>query len=245
VSTRIVAGRAGGRLAFWALALLAVGSAAWVWLALPHERELRSAWILLVKLLPFVFATEAVALLDVAWARRLGLARLLVPAVFLGYFCFFTPKIFFSSGDATFDQLYYLMLTLTPFLILGLVLAYRLGGGGAGMARRLSYSMLLLMLSGLEDLAYILVNHHTDPSWQHIPQVWTWAHHMTVFVGHPLSRSQAFAFIGVHVALAGLVLFLPARAVTGPVARLARRRRPPAVELAPAAGGSLPGSERP
>jgi hypothetical protein len=207
------------------LAALALAAAAWTWLALPHERELRSLWVLLAKLVPFVLATEAAAALDPAWARRLPLAKLAIPAAFLVYFCFFTPKIFFNSGDDTFDELYNLMLTLTPFLILALVLAYRLAGGGAGTVRRLAYAMLLLMLSGLEDLAYILVNPHTDPAWQEIPEVWTWAHHMTVFVGQPLTRNQAFAFIAVHVVAALLVLFLPAAAVRRPLARLQRRRR--------------------
>jgi hypothetical protein len=54
--------------------------------------------------------------------------------------------------------------------------------------------------------------------------VWTWAHHMTVFVGHPLTRNQAFAFIAVHVVLALLVLFLPATALSRPLAWLTRRR---------------------
>jgi hypothetical protein len=238
VSARVLAGPGRRRLAFWVLALAAAASAAVVSLALPHQREIPSLWVLLLKLLPFVLATEATALLDVEAARRWGLARIAVPAVFLGYFCFFTPKIFFNSGDDTFDQLYFLMLTLTPFLILGLTLAYRLGGGPAATARRLAYAMLLLMLSGLEDLAYILVNPHTDPEWQHIPQVWTWAHHMTVFLGHPLTKAQAFVFIGIHVTLAGLVLFLPARAVTGPVSRLLRGRRAGAgVRAAPAGSG--------
>jgi hypothetical protein len=40
------------------------------------------------------------------------------------------------------------VLTLTPFLILALVLAYRLGGGSPGMVRRLGYAMILLQLSG-------------------------------------------------------------------------------------------------
>lgn len=209
---------------FLVLAALALAAAAWTLLALPHERELRSLWVLLAKLVPFVLATEAIAAFQPAWLRRLPLARLAIPAAFLVYFCFFVPKIFFNSGDdATFEQLYDLMLTLTPFLILALVLAYRLGGGTASTVRRLAYAMLLLMLSGLEDLAYIEVNPHTDPAWQQIPEVWTWAHHMTVFVGHPLTRNQAFAFIAVHVVLALLVLFLPATAFRRPLARLGRR----------------------
>jgi hypothetical protein len=208
---------------FLVLAALALAAAAWTWLALPHEREVRSLWVLLVKLVPFVLATEAIAELQPAWLRRLPLARLAIPAAFLVYFCVFVPKIFFNAGDATFEQLYYLVLTLTPFLILALVLAYRLGGGAAGTVRRLAYAMLLLMLSGLEDLAYIKVNPHTDPAWQQVPEVWTWAHHMTVFVGHPLTRNQAFAFIAIHVVLALLVLFLPATAVSRPLAWLTRR----------------------
>jgi hypothetical protein len=210
-------------LRFLVLAALALATAAWIWLALPHEREVRSLWVLLVKLVPFVLAVEAIAELEPAWLRRLPLARLAIPAAFLVYFCYFVPRIFFNAGDATFERLYYLVLTLTPFLILALVLAYRLGGGAAATVRRLAYAMLLLMLSGLEDLAYIKVNPHTDPAWQQIPEVWTWAHHMTVFVGHPLTRNQAFAFIAVHVVLALLVLFLPATAFRRPLARLGRR----------------------
>jgi hypothetical protein len=221
---------------FLVLAALALATAAWVWLALPHEREVRSLWVLLVKLVPFVLATEAIAELEPAWLRRLPLARLAIPAAFLIYFCYFVPRIFFNAGDATFERLYDLVLTLTPFLILALVLAYRLGGGAAATVRRLAYAMLLLMLSGLEDLAYIKVNPHTDPAWQQIPEVWTWAHHMTVFVGHPLTRNQAFAFIAVHVVLALLVLFLPATAIRRPLAWLTGRRTAPGAADRRAAG---------
>jgi hypothetical protein len=79
------------------------------------------------------------------------------------------------------------------------------------MSRRLGYAMLLLQLSGVEDLAYLTVNNHTDPEWTPIPQVWTWADHMTVFVGRPLMKNEAFVFIAVHVFIAVLVLALPDR----------------------------------
>ena len=52
-----------------------------------------------------------------------------------------------------------------------------------------------------------------DPRFWPIPEVWTWASHMTVFLGHPPTKAEAFGFIGVHLVLAGLVLFLPGRAV--------------------------------
>jgi hypothetical protein len=96
--------------------------------------------------------------------------------------------------------------------------------------------MLLLMLSGLEDLAFLVVNPHTDPRWTSIPEVWTWASHMKVFIGHAPTKYEAYGFIAVHTALALLVLFLPARAVTGPLRRL---RAVPA-RVGPSAGGSEP-----
>ena len=73
---------------FLVLAALALATAAWIWLALPHEREVRSLWVLLVKLVPFVLAAEAIAELEPAWLRRLPLARLAIPTAFLVYFCY-------------------------------------------------------------------------------------------------------------------------------------------------------------
>jgi hypothetical protein len=193
---------------------LAIASAAFVWFGLPHDREVKSLWIFLLKLLPFVFAAEAVARLDAEAARRRRLPLLLIPPTFLAYFLYFVPKIFFYGAevDGTRDSyysLYYNVLTLTPLLILSLVLAYRLGGGSAATVRRLAYGMLLLMLSGLEDLAFLTVNNHTDPAYQHIPAVWTWASHMTVFIGHAPTKHEAYAFITVHVLLALAVFLSP------------------------------------
>lgn len=197
-------------LTFILFAVLAAGSAATIWLALPHEREVTSLWILLVKLVPFALATEAVARLDPAWLRHQLAVMLVMVAAFAGYFLFFVPKIFFAGGlNEDFEQMYYYVLTLTPYLILALILAYRLGGGAAGAVRRMGYAMLLLMLSGAEDLAFLTVNNHTDPRFTPIPQIWSWASHMTVFLGHPPTKMQAYAFIAVHLLLAAAVLTVP------------------------------------
>jgi hypothetical protein len=161
--------------------------------------------VLLVKLVPFVLAVEAIAHMELSAAARKLIALVAVPVTFLVYFLYFVPKIFFGEG------VYYLILTMTPFLILSLVLAYRLGGGSGGVARRLGYAMLLLQLSGLEDLAFLVINEHTDPQWTPIPEVWTWADHMTVFLGEPLTKVQAYVFIAIHVVLALVILFLPDR----------------------------------
>ncbi len=204
---------------FLVLAALAAVFAGIVWFAMPHDREVKSLGILLFKLVPFVLATEAIAQLDPVWAQRIRL-HLVVPVCFLVYFCYFVPKIFFVAENH--PELYYYILTLTPFVILSLVLAFRIGGGAAHLVRRLSYAMILLMLSGLEDLAFLTVNDHTDPAWQTIPEVWTWASHITVFLGHPASKYEAYAFIAVHVLLALFLLFAPTRWFA-PLARAVRR----------------------
>ncbi|MEU5223270.1 hypothetical protein AB0G55_11480 [Streptomyces toyocaensis] len=204
---------------FLILAALAAVFAGIVWFAMPHDREVKSLGILLFKLVPFVLATEAIAQLDPAWAQRIRL-HLVVPVCFLVYFVYFVPKIFFVAENH--PELYYYILTLTPFVILSLVLAFRIGGGAAHLVRRLSYAMILLMLSGLEDLAFLTVNDHTDPAWQTIPEVWTWASHITVFLGHPASKYEAYAFITAHVLLALFLLFAPTRWFA-PLARAVRR----------------------
>lgn len=194
---------------FLGFAILGLALGGYIWFVMPHEREVTSLGIFLFKLLPFVCMAIAIALLDVELFKKLKLHFILIPVAFLVYFCYFVPKIFFNMDE--YPMLYYTVLTVTPIIILSLSLAYRLGGGSGGSSARLSFAMLLLMLSGLEDLAYLTVNHHTDPQWATIPEVWTWASHMTVFIGHAPTKTEAYIFIVVHVILALLVLFLPSK----------------------------------
>jgi len=114
------------------------------------------------------------------------------------------------------------VLVLVPFIILSLVLSARLGGASTGTVLRLAGAMILLQLSGIEDLAFITISTMagTMPG---IPRVWTWADHITVVIGHPPTRNEAFAFIGVHLVLAVLVLAVPARFVAAAVRRLPQR----------------------
>ena len=69
--------------------------------------------------------------------------------------------------------------------------------------------MLLLMLSGMEDLAFFLVNSHPPGEFNPIPQVWDWVPHMSVRLGHHPSLNEVYAFITVHFVLAAWVLFYP------------------------------------
>ncbi|GLZ38872.1 hypothetical protein [Actinokineospora sp. NBRC 105648] len=187
----------------------AVVAAAAVWVGFPHQKSIPNVWVLLAKLVPFVLAVEAIAAIRFSLALRHKLARIVVPLCFLVYFTFFVPQIFFAAANER--SFYYLVLTLTPFIILALTLSHRLGGGTPGGARRLGYAMIVLQLSGLEDLAFLTINPHTDPAWTPIPEVWTWADHMTVRLGHPATKYEAFTLIAVHVIVAVLILSLPDR----------------------------------
>lgn len=192
-----------------ALGAAAVIVTAIIFAFLPPQREASSLARFLFQLVPFVLAAEGIARLTLTEAHRLKLALVATPLTFLGIFCWFVPRMFFNVDD--FPKFYVIVLQMVPFIILAMTLAFRLGGGPSALCRRLAAAMLLLMLSGLEDLAFLKVNHQTDPAWNHIPARWNWASHMKVFLGHYPTKYEAFAFVGVHVILAGLVLFLPAR----------------------------------
>lgn len=208
----------------------ALGLAAIVYFGMPHERELTSLWVLLAKLTPFVAATVAIAWLDQRWAHRLRLHLILPPLCFLAIFAFFVPRIFYAAGIAQeFDQLYYTVLMLVPFIILALVLSVRLGGASRSTVLRLAAAMLLLQLSGIEDLAFLTINDLSGTPYAD-PEVWFWADHIAVRLGHHPTRYEAYGFIAVHVALAILVLALPGRAyqaIGTRLHRLAGSKRPP------------------
>jgi hypothetical protein len=205
---------------------IAVGLGAAVALGMKPSRDLTSLWVLLCKLAPFVAASIAIAWLDVDRARRLRLHLIAPPLCFLVFFTYFVPQIFYYHNVGNFDLLYYTILVLTPFVILSLVLSARLGGASTSTVLRLAIAMLLLQLSGIEDLAYV-TNATRHGLMNGIPKVWTWADHITVFIGHPPTRNEAYAFIAVHVILAVLVLALPARYVTVAARRAARREPEP------------------
>ncbi|HEX6870567.1 MAG TPA: hypothetical protein VF163_05665 [Micromonosporaceae bacterium] len=199
---------------------VAVALAATVYFGMAQGREISSVWVLLAKLTPFVAASIAIGWLDRDWAARLRLPLILPPLTFLVFFCYFVPKIFFYS-DGPFDKLYYTVLILVPFIILSLVLAMRLGGASTSTVLRLAAAMILLQLSGIEDLAFLTVNDLSGTPYSPIPEVWTWADHITVFLGHPASKYEAYAFIVGHLVLAVLVLAVPGRWLRS----LRRRRR--------------------
>ncbi len=209
------------------LGVLAVALAALVRFVIPYEQEITSLWMLLVKLTPQLAALACVAWLDVAWARRLRLHLVALPAIFLAFLGYFVPATFMTAldmvdGTAEFEDLYLHVVVFVPFIMIALALAYRVGGGSREGVLRVGAAMTILQMSGLEDLVAVLLNSRLDG----IPEVWDWAHHITVRLGHVATRNEAYAFIAVHVVLAVLVLAVPRRLFAALGRRLRPGRRP-------------------
>lgn len=199
------------------VALTAISGAAAL-VVFPQKQAIANVWVLLGHLVPFVFGVEAIASLRPEWFRRLRLQMLAQVGCFVMVFCYFVPRMFDRSLSGDSDGFYYLMLTVVPLLILSFALQGRLAGGGVATVRRAAYGSILIMLSGIEDALFWVWR--GDP----IPQVWDWAYHINVFLGHIASRTEAFVFIAVHLVLALLIFTLPDSFWSGLVARVRTRR---------------------
>jgi hypothetical protein len=174
---------------------------------LPQDRVVRNLGIFLLKILPFALGAICISYLNTKFIYKF---KLVFPSLFIGFlviFCVFVPKIFFYLDD--YYTVYYLTLIEIPFLILLLTYTFRLGGGSTSNCLRLAFSLLLIMQSGIEDLAFLKINPHTDPQWATIPDVWTWASHIAVIIGHYPTKYEAYAFIGISLALAIFIAFFP------------------------------------
>ncbi|MEV4290903.1 hypothetical protein AB0K40_35790 [Nonomuraea bangladeshensis] len=203
------------------IGVVAVALAGLVRFVLPYEQDITTLWGFLVKLTPQLAAIVAVAWLDVETARRLRLHLIALPALFLGFLLYFVPATFIRAmdiedGSGTFEDLYLHVVVFVPFLIVALLVAYRIGGGSREGVLRTGAAMSILHVSGLEDLVAVSMNRRLDG----IPEVWAWADHITVRIGHPATKVEAYAFIAAHVVAALLVLFLPRSLFR----RLSRRR---------------------
>ncbi|MCZ4279521.1 hypothetical protein O4H49_01950 [Kiloniella laminariae] len=191
---------------FFGLCALILGG--YAILFLPSEREVKSLGIFLFKLTPFSLAALAIALFDPDLFRRFRLTVPLSYLCFAVFFFFYVPKMFFDVAFREAENLYYMTLLIVPCLILAFALIHRMGGGSTGMVLRIAFGMLVLMLSGIEDLAFLTINpHEVGSKYNPIPEVWGWASHMKVRLGHFPSKYEAFAFIGVHVVLALVIAF--------------------------------------
>ncbi len=185
--------------------VIAVILAGVILFVLPQDREVKSLGIFLFKLLPFVFASLAIASVKRELLQNIYLKYLLIIGSYLAFFTYLIPKIIFHRGE--FEELYYVLLITAPYIILCLVLTFRLGGANGGQTLRLAFALLLIMVSGIEDLAYFTVNF--DPNWGPLPEVWDWVTHIAVRIGRPPTRNDIIVSVIIHFVLALGVLVLP------------------------------------
>lgn len=178
--------------------ILACAFAYYVYNFMGHDREVESLGVLLFKLIPFVFASLFIATVDAELLAQKRISHFLIYIGFLIFFGLFVPRIFWEGFENESKGLYYIVLILVPFIILLLGFAFRMGGAGSGATLRLLFALLLIMLSGIEDLAYLLTTPRSGP----IPEVWTWASHIKVRLGHFPTKYEAYVFISVHMLLA-------------------------------------------
>lgn len=182
----------------------AVSLGAYIWFYMPHDRQVGSVALLLFKLLPYILAAISIAYIPTSGLRYYAADTAILVLAFSFFYCVFVPRLFFHADE--FEKLYYVVLVTTPYVMLCLVLSYRLGGGSSEDTLRIAAALLLVMLSGAEDLAFLVVNPHEGGPWSPIPEVWWWASHITVFFGRPAHKYEAYAFIALHLALAIVVL---------------------------------------
>lgn len=185
--------------------ILAACTAAIIIFVLPQDREVKSLGIFLFKLLPFIFASLSLATVTRDMLKHQATQYFSITFCFLVFFTLIVPKIFFHAE--VFEDLYQVMLITTPFLILCFVFIYRLGGANGRQGFRLSTALLLIMISGIEDLAYFTVN--SDPSFANMPEVWDWVTHLAVRIGHSPTKNDIIISVIVHFSLAIAVLALP------------------------------------
>jgi hypothetical protein len=204
-------------------AVIAVGLAGLFLVVLPPHRTLTSVVDVPWRLSPVLFAVLAIA----GFPQRRGLAMAGVGALFVAYLGGVDTALVLhvddyvasnASDPDAFDQFYQFELFMSAFVVMAVLLAFRLGGGRTTRTLQLGAAGVLVLVSGLNDVTY-----WTFADWPNgRPDTLFWASHIKVFVGGSPSIAVALVFLAVHLVLAVLVLARPVeRALDRLVTRLA------------------------
>lgn len=167
-----------------------------------HEREIESAWQLLVKIGTFVLLAVAIAYFP---NRRAPHWLLCVPFLLLcGYLL---PRIsWFYYGDvarAQDDSFYtHLYLLLYPGVVLTVAAAHRIGGGTPGNCLKIVGSGMVIVFSGFLDVMWQVVNPVPIPEFIDAP-------HITIITGGPITFGATILFTLAHLPLLVAVNLLP------------------------------------
>lgn len=168
-------------------------------------RDVINIWVFLLKLVPFVFALLAIVHLPVWFKRPWDL--LLILLSFSIFLVFFMAKISYAVHQGNNLEYYLLIQPLVPYIILALTFAYKAGGGNKKDTLILGLILMIFMLSGIEDVAYFVLNPHQGSFLQALPETWDWTSHITVRVGRVINKYEIFTFMGVHFLLILLIIY--------------------------------------
>jgi len=166
----------------------------------------------LFKLIPLVAAVLAIALFPkngrgTSWLLVLGFI------FYMGYidstYVIQIDKLIDAAIAGTYAEqfpvFYTFNLFVNAFTVLLVVFAYRLGGASAARTLKLGLAGILIIISGLNDLTFWAM--YSWPNGR--PFVFHWASHVAIFVGGEPNLYHMLAFLGIHLALVGIVLWLP------------------------------------
>lgn len=180
-----------------------------IMVVLPPDQTLDNLAEWAFKLSPFAFAVVAVALLP-KWRAAPGLLLLGV----IGYMAYIDTEMVMriqefgrnADQDGSFEPVYQFELFITTFIVLLMLLAYRLGGARTANVLKTGVAAILVVVSGLNDLTFWALNDVWAAGSR--PSDLPWASHIIVFTGVP-SVATAVVFMLVHVVLAAVVIALP------------------------------------
>jgi hypothetical protein len=180
-----------------------------IMVVLPPDRTIDNPAEFLLKISPVVCAVLAIG--GFPQHPRLGLAVLGV--VVLGYMgvldTLYVLKVVALADApdqaAAFPAFYQIAIFVNAFTVLAILLGYRLGGAPSGRVLRLGFASTLMLVSGINDISFYYLYGWPDGR----PARFTWASHITVFVGQPATPTVAIIFCAVHFLLAGLILAGP------------------------------------
>jgi len=162
-----------------------------------HTQSIPSIWIFIFKLLPFFFALIGISLFP---SHKIKPPWNLI-LIILGFgivFCYFFPKQAYFFLKSEWENFYLVSQMMIPFIILLLAFTMKMFGLKIKETFIFGLTCIIFMLSGIEDLFFLLLNPNLETGEFMIPNKWDWAHHMTIRVGRVLSKNEAFAFIALH-----------------------------------------------
>nr|WP_253864090.1 hypothetical protein [Prauserella halophila] len=180
-----------------------------IMVVLPPDQTLDNVAEWAFKLSPFAFAVVAVALLP-TWRAAPGLLLLGV----IGYMGYIDTEMVMriqefgrtADQDGSFEPVYQFELFITTFIVLLMLLAYRLGGARTANVLKTGVAAILVVVSGLNDLTFWALNEVWAAGSR--PSELPWASHIVVFTGVP-SVATAVVFMVTHVVLAAVIIALP------------------------------------